>query len=177
MENMANPVITHCKHVFCRGCITKVIEMQAKCPMCRAALSLDHLLEPAPETSSDDDDQPLDQDTKSSKTEALLQILQATLKNDGSKVIVFSQWTSFLNVIQRQLDDAGYTYTRVDGSMPTAKRDAALRALDDDPTTRVMLASLGVCSVGLNLVAADTVVLADSCTPPSPLPPPPPVRN
>lgn len=173
MENIVNPIITHCKHVFCRGCITKVIDMQAKCPMCRAALSLDHLLEPAPETSSDDD-QPLDQDTKSSKTEALLKILQATLKNDGSKVIVFSQWTSFLNVIQRQLDDAGYTYTRVDGSMPTAKRDAALRALDDDPNTRVMLASLGVCSVGLNLVAADTVVLAVSCTPP---PPPLPHRH
>lgn len=169
MENMVNPVITHCKHVYCRGCITKVIDMQAKCPMCRAALSLDHLLEPAPETSSDDEE-PLDQDTKSSKTEALLKILQATLKNDGSKVIVFSQWTSFLNVIQRQLDDAGYTYTRVDGSMPTAKRDAALRALDDDPNTRVMLASLGVCSVGLNLVAADTVVLADSCKQRPPIP-------
>ncbi|KAK0746699.1 RAD5-like protein [Schizothecium vesticola] len=162
MENMVNPVITHCKHVFCRGCITKVVEMQAKCPMCRAALSEDKLLEPAPETSDDDDDQHLDQDTKSSKTEALLKILQATLKNDGSKVIVFSQWTSFLNVIQRQLDDAGLTYTRVDGSMTTAKRDAALRALDADPNTRVMLASLGVCSVGLDLVAADTVVLADS---------------
>ena len=162
MENMVNPVITHCKHVFCRDCITKVVDMQAKCPMCRAALSEDKLLEPAPETS-DDEDQHLDQDTKSSKTEALLKILQATLKNDGSKVIVFSQWTSFLNVIQRQLDDAGYTYTRVDGSMTTVKRDAALRALDADPNTRVMLASLGVCSVGLNLVAADTVVLADSC--------------
>ena len=164
---MTGPVITHCKHVFCRGCITKVIEVQAKCPMCRAELSEDKLLEPAPETSGDEDDvSEMDQETKSSKTEALLKILQATLKNDGSKVIIFSQWTSFLNVIQRQLDEAGYTYTRVDGSMNTAKRDAALRALDNDPNTRVMLASLGVCSVGLNLVAADTVVLADSCKSP-----------
>lgn len=162
IEDMKDPVITHCKHVFCRGCISKVIEIQRKCPMCRAGLSEDKLVEPAPETSAEDDEKTLDRDAKSSKTEALLKILQATLKKDGSKVIIFSQWTSFLTVIQKQLDEAGYTYCRIDGSMNTAKRDAAIRALDHDPDTRVMLASLAVCSVGLNLVSADTVVLADS---------------
>ncbi|KAK0620314.1 RAD5-like protein [Immersiella caudata] len=158
----ADPVITHCKHVFCRPCITKVIDTQQKCPMCRAELSEDKLLEPAPESSGDEVGEDLDRDTKSSKTEALLKILQATLKNEGSKVIIFSQWTSFLSVIQKQLDEVGYKYTRVDGSMNTTQRDAAIRALDNDPNTYIMLASLGVCSVGLNLVAADTVVLADS---------------
>ncbi|KAK3988514.1 putative SWI/SNF-related matrix-associated actin-dependent regulator of chromatin subfamily A member 3-like 1 [Cladorrhinum sp. PSN332] len=162
IEAMKEPVITHCKHVFCRGCISKVIEIQHKCPMCRAGLSEDKLVEPAPETSAEEDEQSLDRDTKSSKTEALLKILQATLKNEGSKVIIFSQWTSFLTVIQKQLDEAGYTYCRIDGSMNTAKRDAAIHALDSDPNTRIMLASLSVCSVGLNLVSADTVVLADS---------------
>lgn len=162
MESLTKPVITHCKHVFCRGCISKVIEIQQKCPMCRAPLSEDKLLEPTPEGSAEDEGQDLDQDTKSSKTEALLKILQATMKKEGSKVIIFSQWTSFLNVIQRQLDEAGYTYTRIDGSMNTSRRDAAIRALDHDPNTRIMLASLSVCSVGLNLVSADTVILADS---------------
>lgn len=159
---LMNPVITHCKHVFCRPCIAKVIETQHKCPMCRAELSEDNLLDPAPESSGDEVGEEVDRETKSSKTEALLKILQATLKNDGSKVIIFSQWTSFLSVIQRQLDETGYTYTRVDGSMNTTQRDTAIRALDTDPNTRIMLASLGVCSVGLNLVSADTVVLADS---------------
>jgi SWI/SNF-related matrix-associated actin-dependent regulator of chromatin subfamily A3 len=130
--------------------------------MCRAELSSDELVEPAPEHSAHEDEDSLDPETKSSKTEALLKILQATLKNDGSKVIIFSQWTSFLTVIQRQLDEAGYTYTRVDGSMNTSQRDAAIRSLDHNPATRIMLASLAVCSVGLNLVSADTVILADS---------------
>ncbi|KAK4165276.1 putative SWI/SNF-related matrix-associated actin-dependent regulator of chromatin subfamily A member 3-like 1 [Cladorrhinum sp. PSN259] len=162
IEAMKEPVITHCKHVFCHGCISKVIEIQHKCPMCRAGLSEDKLVEPAPETSAEEEEQNLDRDTKSSKTEALLKILQATLRNKESKVIIFSQWTSFLTVIQKQLDEAGYTYCRIDGSMNTAKRDAAIHALDNDPNTRIMLASLAVCSVGLNLVSADTVVLADS---------------
>ncbi|KAK0742163.1 SNF2 family N-terminal domain-containing protein [Apiosordaria backusii] len=162
-EAMKSPVITHCKHVFCRPCISKVIEIQGKCPMCRAGLSEDNLVEPAPEKGADEEEEDnLDRETKSSKTEALLKILQATLKNKGSKVIIFSQWTSFLNVIQHQLDEAGYTYTRIDGSMNATKRDAAIKALDEDPNVRIMLASLAVCSVGLNLVSADTVVLADS---------------
>lgn len=129
--------------------------------MCRSQLSEDQLLEPAPETSGDEEAE-YDTETKSSKTEALLKILQATLKNDGSKVIIFSQWTSFLSIIEHQIKEAGYMYTRIDGSMTAAARDASMRALGQDPNCRIMLASLAVCSVGLNLVAADTVVLMDS---------------
>lgn len=71
--------------------------------------------------------------------------------------------TKFLTIIENQVETAGYKYTRIDGSMPTKKRDAAIQALQEDPDCRIMLASLAVSSVGLNLVAADTVVLADSC--------------
>ncbi|KAF3767761.1 hypothetical protein M406DRAFT_338474 [Cryphonectria parasitica EP155] len=161
IDTLDAPVITHCKHVFCSECIRKVVQTQGKCPMCRTALSEEHLLEPAPETSGEEDGQ-LDSETQSSKTEAMLKILQATLKKDGSKVIIFSQWTKFLNIIQNQLKAAGYKFTRIDGSMTPRARDNALQALQNDPDCRIMLASLAVCSVGLNLVAADTVVLADS---------------
>lgn len=160
IDDLTAPVITHCKHTFCGGCIRKVIETQSKCPMCRTPLDEKKLVEPPPESPGQDDD--LDTETQSSKTEALLKIVQATMKNPGSKIIIFSQWTSFLTVIERQIKDAGYTYTRIDGSMTTSSRDAAMRALDHDDNTRIMLASLAVCSVGLNLVAADTVILADS---------------
>ncbi|KAI5463238.1 SNF2 family N-terminal domain-containing protein [Mariannaea sp. PMI_226] len=155
------PVITTCKHVFCRACITRAIQIQGKCPMCRNQLTEESLLEPAPETSGIEAPT-LDSETQSSKTEAMLQIVQATLRNDGSKVIIFSQWTSFLNIIQNVLQNAGIKFTRVDGSMKAEHRDRSIDALDNDPETRVMLASLAVCSVGLNLVAADTVILSDS---------------
>jgi len=163
IDTLNDPVITHCKHVFCRSCITKVVEVQHKCPMCRAELDEDKLIELSPEGSLAEEEPSYDGETKSSKTEALLKILQATLKKKGSKVVIFSQWTSFLNVIQNQLDDAEYQYTRIDGGMNPQRRDAAIHALDNDPHTRIMLASLSVCSVGLNLVSADTVILADSC--------------
>lgn len=159
-EVPGSPVITNCKHVFCRGCITKAIQIQGKCPMCRNGLTEDCLLEPAPEGPGDDN---FDTETQSSKTDAMIQIVRATMKNAGSKIIIFSQWTSFLNIIQNQLKAANIQFSRVDGSMNTDKRDRAIDALDNDPDTRVMLASLAVCSVGLNLVSADTVILSDSC--------------
>ena len=127
--------------------------------MCRAHLeNKEVLVHPA----ADAKEEVIDVDTQSSKTEALMSILKASRKDPLSKVVIFSQWTSFLNVIQHQLEEAGMKYTRIDGTMTAAVRDKAMTALETDPDTRILLASLAVCSVGLNLVSADTVILADS---------------
>jgi len=163
LEPLHNPVITACAHCFGYECIERVIETQHRCPMCRAEpLALETLVHPAVDMGGTTAGSELDIDTSSSKTEALLSILQASRKKAGTKTVVFSQWTSFLNIIQHQLDTHGFRYARIDGSMRPAQRDAATHALETDPECTVMLASLAVCSVGLNLVAANQVVLADS---------------
>lgn len=162
LETLHNPVITACKHVFGFECIERVISEQHKCPLCRAALrDVEQLVHPAVEQNGGEDED-IDINTKSSKTEALMSILRACRRDPKSKVVIFSQWTSFLNIIQSQLDESCFKYTRIDGSMPARARDTAIAALESDPDTRILLASLSVCSVGLNLVAADTVILADS---------------
>lgn len=163
-ELPTGPVITNCKHVFCHSCILKAIEIQHKCPMCRNDLSPSCLLKAEVEGF---DDRHFDPETQSSKTEAMIQIVKATIKKPGSKVVIFSQWTSFLNIVEGQLAAAGITFTRLDGSMNTEKRDRAVQQLEGNPDVTVMLASLAVCGVGLNLVAADTVILCDSCKLPS----------
>jgi len=160
LETVHNPVITACKHVFGFECIERTIKEQHKCPMCRASIhDAEQLVHPAVEGRHDEE---IDIDAKSSKTEALMNILQACRRDPKSKVVIFSQWTSFLNIIQAQLNESGYKYCRIDGTMSARVRDTAMAALETDPDTRIMLASLAVCSVGLNLVAADTVILADT---------------
>jgi SWI/SNF-related matrix-associated actin-dependent regulator of chromatin subfamily A3 len=172
LDILKDPVITKCAHSYCTGCIERVIEGQKKCPMCRAELESFNTttVRPALETSAKVE--PLTQDqvadkasiekNASSKVEALLEILKATAQDPTNKTIVFSQWTSFLDLLQPQLNLHGIKFTRIDGSMSATQRDAALEALDNDPSTTVMLASLAVCSVGLNLVAANQVIMADS---------------
>ena len=163
LENLHNPVITACAHVFGSECIERVIETQHRCPMCRAEpLELESLVRPAVDLGETADQPDIDTDTSSSKIEALLSILKASSKKPGTKTVIFSQWTSFLNIIQAQLEANGYKYARIDGTMRANQRDASLTALETDPECTIMLASLAVCSVGLNLVAANQVVLADS---------------
>lgn len=163
LEELHSPVITTCAHVFGNECIERVIETQHRCPMCRAEpLEIDSLVRPAVELGETADQLDIDIDTSSSKVEALLEILKASHKKKGTKTVIFSQWTSFLNIIQAQLDNHGYKYARVDGKMRANQRDASLVALETDPDCTIMLASLAVCSVGLNLVAANQVVLVDS---------------
>lgn len=161
LEPLHDPVITCCAHAFGYNCIERVIEGQHKCPMCRAELpSTASLVRPAKEAAAPP---PIDADTNSSKIEALLKILKATAnKEKVVKTIVFSQWTSFLNILEPRLEEAGIRFARIDGTMSALSRDASLEALENDPDCTVLLASLSVCSVGLNLVAASQVVLADS---------------
>jgi SWI/SNF-related matrix-associated actin-dependent regulator of chromatin subfamily A3 len=170
-ETLKDPVITRCAHIFCTHCLERVIEIQHKCPMCRAELeSLSSTtVKPAEETPAKleptqeeiADKASLEKNT-SSKVEQLLSILKASSKDKTTKTIVFSQWTSFLDLLQPHLTAAGLKYTSIRGSMNPTQRDAALEALDSDPDTTVLLASLAVCSVGLNLVAANQVIMADS---------------
>ncbi|KAF2084192.1 SNF2 family helicase [Saccharata proteae CBS 121410] len=159
LEPLHDPVITCCAHVFGNSCIERVVETQHKCPMCRAELAAtSKLLRPAVEAPPAP---PID-NTTSSKVDALLAILKASAQKPGTKTIVFSQWTSFLDILGPRLGELGYSAARIDGTMSATQRDAALNALESDPSCTVMLASLGVCSVGLNLVAANQVILADS---------------
>ncbi|KAF3005902.1 hypothetical protein E8E13_009536 [Curvularia kusanoi] len=170
-DTYKEPVITKCAHIFCTPCLERVIEVQGKCPMCRAELesfgsttvkpAVETSAKPEPTEQSEADKASLEKNT-SSKVEQLLQILAASAKDKSNKTIVFSQWTSFLNLIEVHLAAAGYKFTRIDGSMSAVNRDAALDALDNDPEITIMLASLSVCSVGLNLVAANQVIMADS---------------
>lgn len=164
LDDLHSPVITPCGHVFGTECIERVIETQKKCPMCRADLpNPSMLVEPALEFGEDATEAEEGIDTDSSKITALTNILRATAqKNDGSKTVVFSQWTSFLDVIQDKLEAEGFKFCRIDGKMTATQRDNSIRTLDTDPTTTIMLASLAVCGVGLNLVSANQVILADS---------------
>ena len=166
LDTLRGPVITACAHFFCADCIEKVIAEQHKCPLCRAALADNALLvHPAAGLGEGEDERlgaEIDAEEPSSKVEALLQILRASKKQKGTKTVVFSQWTSFLDIVEHQLHKHGFTFTRLDGKMPPSRRDAAIAALDHDPSCTIMLASLSVCSVGLNLVSANAVVLCDS---------------
>ncbi|KAL2825635.1 SNF2 family N-terminal domain-containing protein [Aspergillus cavernicola] len=163
LDTLETPVITACAHAFDRGCIEQVIDRQHKCPMCRAEIKDNTtLVSPAAEMGEDADNVQADPDNPSSKIEALIKILTAQGQAQGTKTVVFSQWTSFLNLVEPHLQRAGIEFTRIDGKMTSLARDNSTHRFSTDPNCTVLLASLSVCSVGLNLVAANQAILADS---------------
>lgn len=163
LDILEQPVITACAHAFDRGCIEQVIERQHKCPMCRTDIQdTSALVSPATELGESSDNLIKDPSDPSSKIEALTKILSAQGQAEGTKTVVFSQWTSFLDLVEPHLEKCGIKFTRIDGKMNSMKRDNSIYTFSHDPNCKVLLASLSVCSVGLNLVAANQVILADS---------------
>jgi superfamily II DNA or RNA helicase len=94
----------------------------------------------------------------SSKVKALLDAL-STAAADGHKALVFSQWTSLLDLIEPELKDAGIAFTRLDGS--TTDRAGVVQKFESENGPPVMLISLKAGGTGLNLTAADHVFLVD----------------
>jgi SNF2 family DNA or RNA helicase len=77
------------------------------------------------------------------------------------KSIVFSQWTSMLNLVEIPLKAAGIRYVRLDGSMSQAHRENSIRSFRSDPNTKVFLVSMKAGGLGLNLTSASHVFLLD----------------
>ncbi|KAI9032181.1 SNF2 family N-terminal domain-containing protein [Hyaloraphidium curvatum] len=92
----------------------------------------------------------------------LLQLLRAQQESKpGSKAIVFSSFTSMLDLCGKALKDAGIGFARYDGEMTPEQRNSAIRSLNSDPRTLVLLVSLKAGGVGLNLTAASRAYLVD----------------
>ncbi|HTE54854.1 MAG TPA: DEAD/DEAH box helicase [Kofleriaceae bacterium] len=94
----------------------------------------------------------------SSKIACLLEALD-TAVSDGHKALVFSQWTSLLDLVEPHLIAANIAFTRLDGSTPD--RAGVVQAFQDEAGPPVLLASLKAGGTGLNLTAADHVFILD----------------
>ncbi|MBW2275047.1 MAG: DEAD/DEAH box helicase [Deltaproteobacteria bacterium] len=94
----------------------------------------------------------------SSKVGLLVSRLEEAVA-DGHKALVFSQWTSLLDLVEPHLNDAAIEFTRLDGS--TRDRRGVVASFQQAEGASVMLVSLRAGGSGLNLTAADHVFLLD----------------
>ncbi|XP_077235394.1 SNF2 domain-containing protein / helicase domain-containing protein [Tasmannia lanceolata] len=105
----------------------------------------------------------------SGKLIVLDQLLQK-LRTEGHRVLLFAQMTRTLDILQDFLELRGYTYERLDGSIRAEERFAAIRSFSKQTVEHVLknqtnqdgafvfMISTRAGGVGLNLVAADTVI-------------------
>jgi superfamily II DNA or RNA helicase len=97
-------------------------------------------------------------DDKGAKLETLLEQLEEVL-DEGHKVLVFSQFTSFLAILRRRLEERSLVYEYLDGR--TTDRQARVTRFQEDADCRLFLVSLKAGGQGLNLTAADYIYILD----------------
>ncbi|QJD87912.1 DEAD/DEAH box helicase [Cohnella herbarum] len=95
----------------------------------------------------------------SGKLDQLLEIIEEC-QGSSKRMLIFSQFTSMLDIIRQQLDERDTPYFYLDGSTPSARR---LEMCDEfnGGERDIFLISLKAGGTGLNLTGADTVVLFD----------------
>ncbi|ROT43317.1 hypothetical protein SODALDRAFT_268849 [Sodiomyces alkalinus F11] len=95
----------------------------------------------------------------SAKIRQMMQILRK--EADEHKFIIFSQFTSMMDLVEPFLRKGGFKFTRYDGKMKNDEREASLHRLRNDKKTRILLCSLKCGSLGLNLTAATRVIIVE----------------
>ncbi len=96
--------------------------------------------------------------TGSSKLTCLMERLEDVI-GEGHKAIVFSQWTSLLDLVEPELHARDASFVRLDGA--TDNRQEVVNNFQSDTGASILLASLKAGGTGLNLTAADHVFLLD----------------
>ena len=96
----------------------------------------------------------------STKLERLQELLEELAAEEERKIVLFSEWTTMLGLIERQIRRLRLEYVRLDGSVPQKKRQQLVHQFQRDPACRVFLTT-NAGSTGLNLQAANTVINVD----------------
>ncbi|XP_010031449.2 DNA repair protein RAD5A isoform X2 [Eucalyptus grandis] len=160
LEAFEDAVLTACAHRLCRECLLASWRNSNSglCPVCRKTITRQDLITAPTESRFQVD---IEQNwVESSKVSALLHELE-NLKSSGSKSIVFSQWTAFLDLLQIPLSRNKIPFVRLDGSLSQQQRENVIKRFSEDNDILVLLMSLKAGGVGVNLIAASNAFVMD----------------
>lgn len=96
----------------------------------------------------------------STKIERMNELLEDLNAEEGRKIVLFSEWTTMLNLIEPILQKLKMDYVRLDGSVPQKKRAQLVHKFQNDSSCKLFITT-NAGSTGLNLQTADTVINVD----------------
>lgn len=175
-EPAEDPVVTSCVHVFCKACLLdfSTASGQLSCPSCSKPVTLD--LSSKSDVGNNSSKSTikgfksasilnriqLNEFQTSTKIEALREEIRFMIERDGSaKGIVFSQFASFLDLINYSLQKSGINCVQLVGDMTINARDGAIKKFTVDPYCKIFLVSLKAGGIALNLTVASHVFVMD----------------
>ncbi|KAG9768862.1 DNA repair protein RAD16 [Exophiala dermatitidis] len=173
-EPAEEAIRSRCRHEFCRQCAKSYVQSfagdggEADCPACHIPLVIDW---DQPEIQQDEDNIKkssiinrikMEDWTSSTKIEMLVyDLYKLRSKKQTHKSIVFSQFTSMLQLVQWRLQKSGFSTVLLDGSMSPAQRQKSIDHFMNNVDVEVFLVSLKAGGVALNLTEASRVYIVD----------------
>jgi SNF2 family DNA or RNA helicase len=161
-------IIKSCKHVFCKICIRQVLsKSNRKCPYCRVDFMESDVVDMSAAESAANipgDTKTTEDATRFGTPPKILAMLEAIkgLKLD-EKGVIFSQFTSYLDLIGEAMAKEGHSFVRIDGSVPAQKRISYIEKFNSDEidSPRFILCSLLASSTGINLTRGNWAFMMD----------------
>merc|ERR1719270_3166636 len=83
------------------------------------------------------------------------------MQNNGDRVLIFSQFTMMMDIMEKYLKIRGHRYLRLDGQTPVQERQFLIDDFNKDPDIFIFILSTRAGGLGINLTAANTVILHD----------------
>lgn len=96
----------------------------------------------------------------SSKLERIEELFEELAAEQDRKIVLFSEWTTMLDLIERRIERFALDPVRLDGSVPQKRRQQLVHRFQHDPRCRLFMTT-NAGSTGLNLQAANTVINVD----------------
>jgi len=96
----------------------------------------------------------------SSKLDRIEELFDELAGEETRKVVLFSEWTTMLGLIERRIERFQLGYVRLDGSVPQKKRQQLVQQFQHDSKCRLFMTT-NAGATGLNLQAANTVINVD----------------
>ncbi|XP_030059315.1 lymphoid-specific helicase [Microcaecilia unicolor] len=135
--------------------MSNVMMLLRKC--CNHPYLIEYPLDPATQEFKVDEEL-----VKSSGKFLVLDRMLPELKKRGHKVLIFSQMTRMLDILLDYCYLREYNFSRLDGSMSYTEREKNIHMFNTDPEVFIFLVSTRAGGLGINLTAADTVIIYDS---------------
>jgi DNA repair protein RAD16 len=174
-EAAEEAIRSRCRHEFCRKCARDYVKSfegngggDPDCPHCHIPLSIDF---DQPDIEQEEDNVKknsiinrikMEDWTSSTKIEMLVyDLYKLRSKKQTQKSIIFSQFTSMLQLIEWRLRRAGFNTVMLDGSMSPAQRQKSIEYFMNNVNVEVFLVSLKAGGVALNLTEASRVFIVD----------------
>jgi SWI/SNF-related matrix-associated actin-dependent regulator of chromatin subfamily A3 len=146
-----------CLHFFCFECL----KSSSCCPICGDHVQLNDIRR-ATEYKKEESVSSIGISGARDPSPKLIRLIQLVKETPpGIKSVIFSQWTSMLEIVGNELQKNRISYTLFTGQLSRVKRDEALMEFKSYNGTNVLLISLKCGSVGLNIIEASQVFLMD----------------